>query len=101
MKGLNWTRQNNKSVWYENEPMQIVLSLRPIDEEPPDYILETKDGEHLKVNLLNRKLLYYKKGTVTRYYIQPKTHCSQLAYFTSKRLENKNAPNSQKNINKH
>lgn len=63
MKGLNWTRQNNKSVWYENEPMQIVLSLRPIDEEPPDYILETKDGEHLKVNLLNRKLLYYKKGT--------------------------------------
>jgi len=63
MKGLNWTRQNNKPVWYENEPMQIVLSLRPIDEEPPDYILETKEGEHLKVNLLNRKLLFYKKGT--------------------------------------
>jgi hypothetical protein len=63
MKGLNWARQNNKPVWYEDEPMQIVLSLRPIDEEPPDYILETKDGEHLKVSLLNRKLLYYEKGT--------------------------------------
>ena len=34
-------------------------------------------------------------------FIQPKTHCSQLAYFTSKKLKNKNAPNSQKNINKH
>lgn len=63
MKGLNWARQNNKPVWYDNEPMTIVLSLRPIDEDPPDYIIETKDGEHLKVNLLNRKLLYYKKGT--------------------------------------
>ena len=42
-----------------------------------------------------------KKTRRTPPLLQPKTHCSQLAYFTSKKLKNKNAPNSQKYINKH
>ena len=56
-----------------------------------------------KKTMVNRMIFPGKSDTTFRWVFdyQPKTHCSQLAYFTSKKLKNKNAPNSQKNINKH
>jgi hypothetical protein len=62
--GLDKARKHGKKIWYDGEEMTIQLSLNPIDEEPPDYILETADHEHIKVNLLNTKLSYFEPGTL-------------------------------------
>lgn len=64
MKGMNYANKNNSKVFYDDEEMTIDLILKPIDGQPPEYVLQDNDGEHIRVPLDNKSLTWYKPGTV-------------------------------------
>jgi len=72
IKGINWARNENLPVFYDGQEATVQLSLKPIDDEPPVYVLLLTSGETLKVNLQNEKLSWFEPGTEKPSFVKKK-----------------------------